>query len=75
MAPVDVDEGFWGKPTSLIDWCEENYVVTTYIAEFWNTIRSDFGHPWGGGCSCLGHARRIAPRLCVGDEEKKNNAE
>jgi len=38
MAPVDVDEGFWGKPTSLIDWCEENYVVTTYIAEFWNTI-------------------------------------
>jgi len=30
--------GFWGKPTSTLDWCEQNYEVTTYIAEFWNTI-------------------------------------
>uniref|UniRef100_H2Y7T3 Alkaline ceramidase n=1 Tax=Ciona savignyi TaxID=51511 RepID=H2Y7T3_CIOSA len=30
--------GFWGKPTSTLDWCEENYVKTVYIAEFWNTI-------------------------------------
>lgn len=27
-API---EGYWGKPTSLIDWCEENYVVSPYI--------------------------------------------
>ncbi|KAI8607261.1 ceramidase [Chytriomyces sp. MP71] len=29
--------GFWGEPTSTLDWCEENYVVTKYIAEFWNS--------------------------------------
>ncbi|XP_025079781.1 alkaline ceramidase 3-like [Pomacea canaliculata] len=35
MAPTD---GYWGKVTSTIDWCEENYVVNRYVAEFWNTI-------------------------------------
>ncbi|CAL1530579.1 unnamed protein product [Lymnaea stagnalis] len=36
MPPVF--EGYWGKETSTLDWCEENYVVSYYIAEFWNTI-------------------------------------
>lgn len=31
MAPTD---GYWGKVTSTIDWCEENYVVNRYVAEF-----------------------------------------
>uniref|UniRef100_A0A7S2XYD0 Alkaline ceramidase n=1 Tax=Fibrocapsa japonica TaxID=94617 RepID=A0A7S2XYD0_9STRA len=30
--------GFWGPVTATIDWCEENYVWTEYIAEFFNTI-------------------------------------
>ena len=30
--------GFWGPPSSTINWCETNYEVTQYIAEFWNTI-------------------------------------
>lgn len=34
----ELDSGFWGKPTSTIDWCEENYVVTYYIAEAVNTV-------------------------------------
>ncbi len=36
MAPIlekDFD-GFWGKPTATIDWCESNYEVTYYVAEF-----------------------------------------
>ncbi|CAH0518908.1 unnamed protein product [Peronospora belbahrii] len=30
--------GFWGPPTSTIDWCESNYTYNYYIAEFWNTV-------------------------------------
>lgn len=30
-------EGFWSQ-TATIDWCEPNYVLSHYIAEFWNSI-------------------------------------
>jgi len=30
--------GFWGEPTANIDWCETNYAVTPYLAEFWNSV-------------------------------------
>jgi len=32
--------GFWGLPTASVDWCEQNYVVTWFVAEFWNTVSS-----------------------------------
>lgn len=32
MAPLI--NGFWGMPTSTIDWCEKNYEITYYVAEF-----------------------------------------
>jgi dihydroceramidase len=34
--------GYWGEVTSTIDWCETNYEVTHYVAEFWNTLSSLF---------------------------------
>ncbi|KAI8322247.1 alkaline ceramidase 3 [Martensiomyces pterosporus] len=33
-----ISENYWGQATSTIDWCEENYVMCKYIAEFWNTV-------------------------------------
>ena len=32
------EKGFWLPHTATIDWCESNYAVTSYIAEFWNTV-------------------------------------
>lgn len=37
---LDTNTGYWSPSTSSIDWCERNYVVTQYIAEFWNCISS-----------------------------------
>jgi len=32
--------GFWGVPTSTVDWCEKNYEVSPYICEWFNTVSS-----------------------------------
>jgi dihydroceramidase len=35
-----LDPGFWGSPTSSVDWCELNYEHTPYLCEFFNTLSS-----------------------------------
>ena len=35
--PDAPEHGYWGQRTSTIDWCEENYVVSPYVAEAINT--------------------------------------
>uniref|UniRef100_A0A0A9YI20 Alkaline ceramidase n=1 Tax=Lygus hesperus TaxID=30085 RepID=A0A0A9YI20_LYGHE len=37
MPPLE-KEGFWGTPTSTIDWCENNYDFSYFIAEMTNTV-------------------------------------
>jgi dihydroceramidase len=32
--------GYWGTPTSSVDWCENNYQLTPWIAELANTLSS-----------------------------------
>ncbi|KAI8494558.1 Alkaline ceramidase 3, partial [Branchiostoma belcheri] len=48
MAPVADYPGVWGKATATIDWCEENYVVTEYVAEF---------------CKSLSFYREVFPKI------------
>jgi dihydroceramidase len=36
--PKDEAIPFWGRITSSVDWCELNYEITGYVAEFFNTI-------------------------------------
>ncbi|KAI8885255.1 alkaline ceramidase 3-like protein [Backusella circina FSU 941] len=38
ISQVDQADYYWGPVTSTIDWCEENYTVSPYLAEFFNTI-------------------------------------
>ncbi|XP_010257411.1 PREDICTED: alkaline ceramidase 3-like [Nelumbo nucifera] len=35
---ADTVSSFWGPVTSTTEWCEKNYVYSSYIAEFYNTI-------------------------------------
>ncbi|KAF6139583.1 hypothetical protein GIB67_032800 [Kingdonia uniflora] len=40
---TDIASNFWGPVTSTTEWCEKNYVYSSYIAEFYNTISTSPG--------------------------------
>jgi dihydroceramidase len=37
---METTTGFWGPPTSTVDWCETNYAHLSYVAEFFNSVSS-----------------------------------
>lgn len=37
--------GYWGPPTATIDWCEANYDVSFYVAEFCKLFVNNFLFP------------------------------
>ncbi|KAI8607159.1 ceramidase [Chytriomyces sp. MP71] len=39
---IAAKEGFWGPTSSTLNWCEEDYVLTPYVAEFWNSTSNVF---------------------------------
>ncbi|KAG0246032.1 ceramidase-domain-containing protein [Mortierella sp. GBAus27b] len=49
-------EGYWGQPTSSVDWCEDNYVISYYVAEFFNAF-SSFAMILLGEVACLSISR------------------
>jgi len=40
MSTVKPATGYWGAVTSTVDWCEENYAVSEFVAEFFNSTSS-----------------------------------
>ncbi len=52
--------GFWGPPTSTVDWCEANYAVTPFVCEFFNTL-SSLAMVVAGGLGAFLH-RRVLDR-------------
>jgi dihydroceramidase len=54
--------GFWGMPTSTVDWCEMNYAVSPFVCEFFNTI-SSMALIAAGALGALLHRRVLERRM------------
>lgn len=61
----DTSIGFWGEKTATVNWCEPDYVYTTYIAEFFNSMSSLF-MVFTGGFGVYMHWKTAEPRFLVG---------
>lgn len=63
----DLSEGYWGPKTATVNWCEHDYAVVHYIAEFGNTVSSLIIILTGIYCFVMHniYQRRIEPRFGV----------
>jgi dihydroceramidase len=56
--------GFWGAPTSSIDWCETNYRYSPYVCELFNTL-SSFALVLAGCFGAWFHRRLLERRFLL----------
>jgi len=40
---VEETDPYWGPPTATLNWCEKDYAISRYVAEFINTITNIWG--------------------------------
>lgn len=57
----DLTEGHWGAKTATVNWCEADYAVTRYVAEFWNSL-SSLTIVVTGVFGIVMHVRAVEPR-------------
>lgn len=55
-------EGFWGPPTSTVDWCETNYEHFHHVAELFNSV-SSLAMVFGGLLALVLHRRVLERRF------------
>jgi len=56
--------GFWGIPTSSVDWCEANYRYSPYVCELFNTL-SSFAILLAGWVGAWCHRRGLERRFLL----------
>ena len=56
--------GYWGEKTANTNWCESDYVVTEYVAEFFNSLSSWF-IVGNGVFGCIAHKRFAEPKFLL----------
>jgi len=56
--------GFWGAPTSSVDWCEANYRYSPYVCELFNTL-SSFALVLAGFIGAWLHRRSLERRFLL----------
>jgi dihydroceramidase len=59
-----LNPGFWGPPTSSVDWCEINYEHTPYVCEFFNTL-SSLALVVAGAAGALLHRKVLETRFLL----------
>ncbi|KAJ3106862.1 Alkaline ceramidase 3 [Phlyctochytrium bullatum] len=59
------NDGYWGPITASLDWCEENYIHSHYVAEFFNTITNFWYHIFAilGWIMCFRVAAEVRSHL------------
>lgn len=62
--PTIASPGFWGAPTSSVDWCETNYRYSPYVCELFNTT-SSVAMVAAGGLGAWLHWGRLERRFSL----------